>query len=231
MGLPGNTTPAPHHKNTTFFNIYKLKKKIFSQSQSFYIFVWNFNSNIMIDFLFTFFHGLAITILIILAIELWMALFITLRKYIKIHSKTIVTLVIAVVSGMIYYTYKKHVKKLNRSKRDSLLNDIATGFLFWLSSPRRFKVIRTCYNEHQADFAPSLQFSLIEYANFWIKSKPSTVYKMKNRDGTYVYCKVAYYPLPGFKDLRALVEIKMPNGTDFREVPVHYLIETNDSIV
>jgi hypothetical protein len=51
---------------------------------------------------------------------------------------------------------------------------------------------------------------------------------MSSRDGTVVECKVAYYPLP-HADLRALIEIEMPNGkgTDFREVPVHYLIKEN----
>lgn len=47
---------------------------------------------------------------------------------------------------------------------------------------------------------------------------------MKNRDGSYVDCKVVYYPLDVPDDNVALIAIKMTNGTDYREVPIRYIM-------
>lgn len=103
------------------------------------------------------------------------------------------------------------------------------------------EIIVHCFNEHQKD-AGELKFTFEEYKRFWLECENRPAYKMKNMDGSYLDCKITYYPLNmtydiikdkqgetisaelvHFQDLRALIEIEMPYGTDFREVPVHYL--------
>lgn len=59
---------------------------------------------------------------------------------------------------------------------------------------------------------------------FSLNHRPNAQYKMKNRDGSYVDCKVVYYPLDVPDDNVALIAIKMTNGTDYREVPIRYIM-------
>lgn len=82
-------------------------------------------------------------------------------------------------------------------------------------------IIKHCFTEHAK--LGEIKFSYEQYEKFWVEHKVGDEYRMVNRDKTSVICKVAYYPLPDFADLRALIEIKIKDGTDFREVPVHYL--------
>lgn len=91
-------------------------------------------------------------------------------------------------------------------------------------------LITYCFNEHLKDIGGEVSFTLDQYRSFWEQYKPENNYQMKNRDGSFVNCKVAYYPLPYYKDLRALIEIPMNEGTDFREVPVHFLQLNNTNV-
>jgi hypothetical protein len=99
---------------------------------------------------------------------------------------------------------------------------------------KEFKTIQHCFDVHKSELpkAMKLKFTLFEYCEFWLTRQIGDEYTMASRDGTVVDCKVAYYPMPGYADLRALIEIALPNGgTDFREVPIHYLIKkTNEKI-
>lgn len=111
------------------------------------------------------------------------------------------------------------------------------GFFFlanlWLKDRAKFNLIYKCYEKQRAEnsspFTGKLKFTLHQYAEFWTAHKLGDVYTMSSRDGSVVECRVAYYPMPDYADLRALVEIQMPKGTDFREVPVHYLIRKNQN--
>lgn len=84
------------------------------------------------------------------------------------------------------------------------------------------QLIQHCFNEHAKDIG-GIQFSFEEYKAFWTSHAPGANYEMKNRDGSIVVCRVAYYPLPYYKDLRALIEINKVDWTDFPEVPIRFL--------
>lgn len=86
-------------------------------------------------------------------------------------------------------------------------------------------LIYKCYEEHVKDIGghEEITFSFSHYYNFWTRHKVGAEYLMVNRDKSLVKCKVAYYPLPYYKDLRALIEIDKGMWTDFREVPVTFL--------
>ncbi len=65
---------------------------------------------------------------------------------------------------------------------------------------------------------------------FWKSHKISDEYQM---DGKSDIWKIVYYPLfengktgESYEEPRALVETPIPNGTDFREVPLRYLTKT-----
>lgn len=61
----------------------------------------------------------------------------------------------------------------------------------------------------------------------WINDKMSDLYNLKGSEGVW---KITYYPIfecgktgKQYEEPRALVESKIKNGTDFREVPLRYL--------
>lgn len=85
------------------------------------------------------------------------------------------------------------------------------------------ELIQFCFDEHVKDIGGLVQFTFHEYASFWKGNEPGIKYELKNRNGSTETCVVAYYPLPYYKDLRALVEIKSGSYIDFREVPVRFL--------
>lgn len=84
-------------------------------------------------------------------------------------------------------------------------------------------LIYKCYLHHVNDIGGEVDFSFSHYYNFWTRHNVGAEYLMVNRDKSLVKCKVAYYPLPYYKDLRALIEIDKGTWTDFREVPVTFL--------
>ena len=103
---------------------------------------------------------------------------------------------------------------------------------------KKFKEIEYCFNEHKKDCGGKVKFTLSQYATFWLQDKPGNLYKMVNRDGSFMECEVLYYPLRStyengkvkmFSDLRALMRMKKPlvsegeEHMDIREVPVHFL--------
>lgn len=81
-------------------------------------------------------------------------------------------------------------------------------------------LVKHCFEEHKKDFNGDIKFTYEEYLKFWVNCYPKSKYEMRNRDGTYSKCHVVYYPLPYYKDLRALIEL---DQNDLREVPVHFL--------
>ena len=89
------------------------------------------------------------------------------------------------------------------------------------------KLIQHCFDEHKKDFNDNIKFDFAQYEKFWKEHQIGDEYKMVNRDKSYVICKVAYYPLPTYPDLRALIEIKIEDGIDYREVPIHFLEKLN----
>lgn len=105
-----------------------------------------------------------------------------------------------------------------------------------------YRKLHETYVGLAADIGSGIQFSFQDYVLFKKQHTLDAVYTMGNRDGSVVECKVAYFPLHCtydekktkdgtlisselryYKDLRALVEIAVPGGIDFREVPVHFL--------
>lgn len=82
--------------------------------------------------------------------------------------------------------------------------------------------VKECYDAHINEIENTF-FSFEEYRDFWINHNLGDVYEMKNRNGSIVTCKIAYYPLPYYKDLRALIEIDMLDGVDLRDCPVKFL--------
>lgn len=84
-------------------------------------------------------------------------------------------------------------------------------------------IIYHCYDEHLKLFDGKVKFTFEQYEIFWKNHQTGSDYKMKNRNGSMVDCKIAYYPLPYYDDLRAMIEIPMKDGFDFRDVPVHFL--------
>lgn len=89
--------------------------------------------------------------------------------------------------------------------------------------------IKYCFHKHAELFNGALKFSFEQYYKFWIEHKVGTVYKLKHRNGKFDLCKVAYYPLPYYNDLRALVEFERKDGVDLRDVPVHFLEKYNEN--
>lgn len=89
---------------------------------------------------------------------------------------------------------------------------------------KKFKTIKHCFKNHKESFDGKIKFTRYQYTEFWLTHQIGDVYSMASRDGSVVECKVAYYPMPEYKDLRALIEIDLTKGTDFREVPIHYLL-------
>ena len=86
------------------------------------------------------------------------------------------------------------------------------------------ELIKKCYDVHLSDLGEQVTFTFEEYESFWKNHFFGKKYSMKNRSGPDVDCSVAYYPLPYYKDLRALIEMPMKDGgTDYREVPIMYL--------
>lgn len=67
--------------------------------------------------------------------------------------------------------------------------------------------------------------------NIWLDHKIGDTYTMDNKPDKW---KIAYYPIfedgktgEEYNEPRALVERPIPNGTDFREVPLRYLTKIN----
>jgi hypothetical protein len=65
----------------------------------------------------------------------------------------------------------------------------------------------------------------------WIDHKIGDTYTMDGKDAIW---KIAYYYIledgktgEEYNEPRALVECSIPNGTDFREVPLRYLTKIN----
>ena len=86
---------------------------------------------------------------------------------------------------------------------------------------------KECYEAHKRDLGgDKLYFTYADYLNFETNHYSGAIYEMKNKDGSKVMCKVAYYPLPYYRDLRALIEIDMGHYNDFRDVPVRFLTIT-----
>lgn len=88
------------------------------------------------------------------------------------------------------------------------------------------QLIRICFDSHVKERG-AIKFTLDEYRSFWIAHKVGNVYTLTNRDGSTHLCKVAYYPLPYYDDLRALIEIDKGDYNDFREVPIRFLTLVN----
>lgn len=82
-----------------------------------------------------------------------------------------------------------------------------------------------CFNEHVKDIGGRVLFTFDEYRAFWLSHSVGDRYSMRNRDGSIIDCSVAYYPIPYYKDLRALIEISNGAYIDFREVPIRFLIQ------
>lgn len=83
-------------------------------------------------------------------------------------------------------------------------------------------LIRHCFDVHVADIG-EVDFTFEEYEKFWKEHRVGDVYEMSNKDGRTYECKVAYYPLPDHRGLRALIEIDMGDYIDYRECPVRFL--------
>lgn len=58
--------------------------------------------------------------------------------------------------------------------------------------------------------------------SFYANHKIGDRYEMRNRDGSVVDCLLVYYPLDTPVPT-ALIEIKINNKSDFREIPIHFL--------
>lgn len=76
---------------------------------------------------------------------------------------------------------------------------------------KTFRLIKRCFDKHVESFGGKLKFTRYQYTEFWMSHKVGDVYSMASRDGTVVECKVAYYPMPNYADLRALIEIAKRN--------------------
>lgn len=84
-------------------------------------------------------------------------------------------------------------------------------------------IILHCFESHKSDFSGDIKFTYDRYESFWLQNEQDNNWLMRNRDGSFVPCKVSYYPLPYYKDLRALIEI---GQSDFREIPVYFLFRS-----
>lgn len=60
---------------------------------------------------------------------------------------------------------------------------------------------------------------------FWKNHHIGDTYLLKNRNGSSEICKIVYYPLENYDDFTALIEINRSTYTDFREVPIRFLIK------
>ena len=86
------------------------------------------------------------------------------------------------------------------------------------------KLIKHCYNVHINDLNKKAKFSFFEYRRCWRKFRHGTFWLISNRDKSINKCEIIYFPLPEYKELRALVEIKESKEEyDFRETPIYYL--------
>lgn len=107
------------------------------------------------------------------------------------------------------------------------------------------RLINHCFREQINRCKDSVvKFTFTEYENFWKDHQPGKIYELKNRNGSTEICHVAYFPLnctyvhdekdkeekklKYHDDLYALIEIKIKDGTDFREVPVRFLTAKNE---
>lgn len=84
------------------------------------------------------------------------------------------------------------------------------------------ELIKKCFDEHVKDLV-NVYFSFEEYKQFWLDHNINNTYEMVNKDRSVLICKIAYYPLPYYKDLRALIEIVHEDWSDFRDVPIKFL--------
>ena len=84
------------------------------------------------------------------------------------------------------------------------------------------KLIEHCFRQHVIDM-DGVNFNFHDYLTFWLNHEVGKTYELKNRNGSIENCLIAYYPLPYYKDLRALIEIHKQGSIDFREVPVKFL--------
>ena len=89
--------------------------------------------------------------------------------------------------------------------------------------------VKECYDSHIEDMPDSF-FSFEEYRDFWTNHNIGDVYEMKNRNGSVVTCTIVYYPLPYYKDLRALIEVDMVDGVDLRDVPIKFLNKKTNAV-
>lgn len=99
------------------------------------------------------------------------------------------------------------------------------------------RLINHCFREQINRCKDNIvKFTFTEYETFWKNHKPGNFYELKNRNGSSEICQIAYFPLNStyvhekeekklkyHDDLYALIEIKIKDGTDFREVPVRFL--------
>lgn len=86
----------------------------------------------------------------------------------------------------------------------------------------KLTTIEKCFQIHKELYEGDIKFTFEEYKDFWEQHSPNKEYRMVNRDKSEVACRVVYYPLPAYKDLRALIQLS--GTTDFREVPVRFLL-------
>jgi hypothetical protein len=98
--------------------------------------------------------------------------------------------------------------------------------LAWLLAVKykKVRIIWHCFDVHKKEVA-DIKFDLLDYAEFWLSHHIGDRYEVINVNKSKFVCKVVYYPLPNFKDLRALVEVESDEGVgcDIREVPVVFL--------
>lgn len=81
-------------------------------------------------------------------------------------------------------------------------------------------LIRHCYKEHIKDLE-GCKFSFYQYVKYWLIHERNKNFSIVNRDKSEVKCKSVYFPLPYYKELRALVDC---GNNDLREVPVYFLL-------
>lgn len=139
----------------------------------------------------------------------------------------------------------KNKKEIKKSRFQRFIEYIEFDlFVMQVLYGKKFKEIEYWYNEHKKDCGGTLKFTFRQYAKFWLEHKYGDVYKMVNRDGTFMECTVMTFPLRStyegekvkmFSDLRALMLMNKPlivdgeKHMDIREVPVHFLERINQT--
>jgi hypothetical protein len=142
------------------------------------------------------------------------------------------------ILGFSLFTYCIKEGPSSLSEVENLVNKIgvmpqfeffAKDCIAFLSKKKSYtsdlSLIALCYHKHVEDMDGAVSFTYDQYEEFWLNNSAGSSYKLKNRNNSVENCKIVYYPLPYYRDLRALVEVKNKNVTftDYREVPVQFL--------